>query len=259
MPGISYLSEIQMITLALVIIRVSAFFVVFPLVENAQIPNSVKILLSFMVGFVLYAVVPNKGLTTGFIAENLIYLVIKEAFIGILVGFIAKFFFQTVSIAGDIMTMSMGLSSDQMFNPAMGRRVTAVENYQLLLAGLLFLSLNGHHMFIEGLAKSFDLVPLTQIGFNFAVLRDVSLVAQTIMEMGVKIAAPIMGAIFIANLALGIIGRTVPQINVLVTSWPINILLGFGVLIISLPLLIVSLGELMNWNAEVLMDVLTKM
>ncbi len=88
------------------------------------------------------------------------------------------------------------------------------------------------------------------------VFRDLTLVGQTILEMGIKLSAPVMGAIFIANMALGIIGRTVPQVNVLITSWPVNIIMGFVVMIITVPFFVVSLGEMLEWNAEYLMELL---
>lgn len=253
---IQYFSELQIITLALILVRVSSFLVAFPLVEGGNIPNSAKVLLSLIISIVLYGVVPKAGITEAFITENLVFMIIKEALIGVLIGFIARLFFQAVSTAGDIVTMSVGLSSDQMFNPTIGRRVTSIETYQLMLASLLFLALNGHHFFIEGLVKSFELIPMSEQGLNLIAFRDLTLVGQIVLEMGIKLAAPVMGAIFIANVALGIIGRTVPQINVLITSWPINIILGFAVMIITLPLLLVSLSEMIQWNASYLMEFL---
>lgn len=253
---IQYFTELQIIILALIVIRVSTFLVVFPLVEGGNIPQSAKLLLSLIISIVLFGVIPKENMTEAYITETLVLLVMKEILLGVLIGFIAKIFFQIVSVGAEIITMSLGLSSDQMFNPALGRRVTSIETYSMMLAGLVFLALNGHHYFIEALVQSFYLIPVSDLSLNYLSFRDLSLLGQNILEMGIKISAPIMGSIFIANMALGIIGRTVPQINVLITSWPINIMLGFGVLIITLPLMVVSYRETMQWNADFLIQFL---
>lgn len=253
---IQYFSEMQIIMLALILIRVSTFLMVFPLVEGGNIPNSAKILLSLIISIILFGVVSKVPISDALITENLVLMIIREILIGVTIGFIAKLLFAIISSAADIITMSIGLSSDQMFNPALGRRSSSIERYHLLIGALIFLVLNGHHYFLEGLFMSFDLVPLTSLSLNLEVYQNLGFVGQALLEMGVKIAAPVLGTIFLSNMALGIIGRTVPQINVLITSWPINIMLGFIVLIVTLPLLIVGLEETLHWNVEYLIGFL---
>lgn len=254
--GIYYFNEIQILTFALVLLRVSAFFVAFPLVENAAMPGNVKILLSLVVTFVIYPIVDASRLTIDILNEMILVLALKEVLIGLIIGFIAKFFFYIISVCGEIITMSIGLSADQMFSPNMNRRVTVIEQFKLLLAGMFFLSLNGHHFFIQGVAESYKFVDISQIFLNADAFKNLPLVGQEIIAMGVKLSAPVLSAIFISNVAMGIVGRSVPQINVLITSWPINILLGLGVMFISLPLFMWTIKENLIWNTEVLFDLL---
>jgi len=253
------LSEAQLLVFALVLMRISAFFVAFPLVESANIPTNIKILLSMAVSIVVYPVVSARGVPSDILSGSIFLLVIKEVFMGLFVGFIAKFFFQALTICGDIVTMSIGLSSDQFFNPHMDRRVTVIEQYELLIGGLFFLAFNGHHLFIQGLMQSFDIIPVAKTSLQFATFRDITLFCQEIMSLGIKLAAPVLGAIFITNMAMGIVGRAVPQINVLVTSWPVNIMLGIAVLFVSLPLFMLTLKENLNWNVETLFEILKKL
>ena len=257
--NIYYLSEPQLLVFALVLIRISAFLVAFPLVESGNIPTSVKILLSMIMALVLYPVVNARGIPNDILSGSLFVLVIKEGFMGLFVGFIARFFFQALAVCGDLVTMSLGLSADQFFNPHLDRRVTVVEEFELMIGGLFFLAINGHHIFIQGLMQSFDIMPVAKTTLNFVTLRDVSLIAQDIISLGIKLSAPILGAIFITNIAMGIVGRAVPQINVLVMSWPVNIMLGFAILFVSLPLFLMSLKESLNWNAETLFEILKKL
>lgn len=251
-----YLSEIQMLAFALVLIRISAFLVAFPLIEGASMPPMVKLLLSLTMTMVIYPVVNAKGLSPDLLSGSLFGLVIKEAFMGLFVGFLARFFFHILSICGELVTLSVGLSSDQLFNPHMDRSVTGMEQFYLLLGGLFFLAFNGHHIFIQGLVESFNTIPLAKATINLVALRDISHVAQDILILGIKLSAPVLGAIFLANMAMGIIGRAVPQINVLVTSWPVNIMLGFAVMFVTIPLYMVIMGENLNWSAENLFSIL---
>lgn len=257
--NIYYLSEIQLLAFALVLIRISAFLVAFPLVEGASMPPIVKILLSLVMTLVVYPTVNAKGLSEDILTGSLFILCIKEAFMGLFVGFIAKFFFHILGVCGEIITVSIGLSADQLFNPHLDRRVTSIEQFYMLLGGLFFLAFNGHHIFIQGLADSFNIIPLAKDFMNTVVMRDLALLGQDIMVLGIKLSAPILGSIFIANMAMGIIGRAVPQINVLVTSWPVNIMLGFAVMFVSIPLYLTIMGENLNWGAEHLFAILKEL
>lgn len=259
MESIYKLTDIQILGFALVLIRISAFLVAFPLVEGASIPPMAKLLLSLAMTMILYPVVNSSGLDPNILSGSLFALSIKEAFMGLFVGFLAKFFFHVLSICGEVVTLSLGLSADQMFNPHVDRRVTTIEQFQLLLGGLFFLAFNGHHIFIQGLMESFTVIPLARESFNFVILRDIVMVCQNIMIMGIKLSAPVLGAIFLANISMGIIGRAVPQINVLVMSFPVNILLGFSIMFVSLPLFMMSMGETLNWSAENLFSILKHM
>lgn len=259
MESIYKLTDIQILGFALVLIRISAFLVAFPLVEGASIPAVAKILLSLSMTMILYPVVNSSGLDPNILSGSLFALSIKEAFMGLFVGFLARFFFHVISICGEIVTLSLGLSAAQMFDPHMDRRVTTIEQFQLLLAGLFFLAFNGHHIFIQGLVESFTVIPLARESLNFVVLRDIAMVAQNIMIMGIKLSAPVLGAIFLANISMGIIGRAVPQINVLVMSFPVNIILGLAIMIVSLPLFMISMGDTLNWSAENLFSILKHM
>jgi flagellar biosynthetic protein FliR len=164
--NISYLSEIQMLVFALVLVRFSAFLVAFPIVEGASMPPMVKILFALTMTMVVYPVVNAKGLNPEILSGSLFVMVIKEAFMGLFIGFLARFFYHILTVCGELVTMAMGLSSDQLFNPQMDRSVTGVENFYLLLGGLFFLALNGHHIFIQGLVESFNAVPLAQNTIN---------------------------------------------------------------------------------------------
>jgi flagellar biosynthetic protein FliR len=149
-------------------------------------------------------------------------------------------------MAGQIMSVSLGISSAQLFNPAMGESSTAFDQLYVTLASLFFLSVNGHHLLIAGLVDSFRIIGLQSTSINLLGFGDFGSTVQRIMVIGVKMSAPLMVTILFMNIAIAVIGRAVPQINILITSLPINILVGLLVTIISLPLLIWQMNDLLD-------------
>ena len=201
-------------------------------------------------------VVPHESLTSEMLSLNIVWYVMKEAFVGLCLGFFTRLLFFAVSIAGQLISTSMGLSSGQMFNPALGNQSTTTEQFFTTLATLIFLAINGHHYFLTGLAQSFDVIQISSTGASFALFKDVGDVLQMVCIAGIKISAPVMVAIFFLNVAIGIIGRVVPQINVLVTSMPINIMAGFLIIFMMIPLYLTEVDSVLTQMTAVMYKVM---
>lgn len=237
-------NEAEILAFALVLIRISAFIVTWPVFSVYNVPAPMKILLSVTIAMVLFPIINRHGLTAQSLGTDLIWLSVKEALVGVCLGFLTRLFFFAVSCGGNLIATSAGLANAQLFNPTMNATTTTVETFYVAIATLLFLGLNGHHYFLTGLVQSFDAIPLTS-GIDIAVFKDSGLILQSVVEAGIKIAAPVMVAIFFMNAAMGIIGRAVPQINVLVTSQAVNFMTAIVVMIVALPALILELDHQM--------------
>ena len=118
----------------------------------------------------------------------------------------------------------------------------------MIFASLFYLGVNGHHFLLTGLVDSFRLVPVSADLMKTGQIKNIALFVQQIVEVGLKFAAPVIVAILVVNLVLGVIGKTVPQMNVLVTSFPINILVGFVILMFTLPLMVDQMGDFLEWR-----------
>jgi flagellar biosynthetic protein FliR len=237
-----HFNETEILSFALVLLRVSAFLVTWPVFSVYQVPQPLKILLSICLATVLFPVVNKTGLTAEGLGTDIAWLAAKEVLIGVILGFLTRLFFFAVSCGGSLIATSAGLANAQLFNPAMGTQTTTVETFYVSIATLVFLGLNGHHYFLTGLAQSFDALPLSA-GIDIAVFKDSGMLVQTVVEAGIKISAPVMVAIFFMNAAMGIIGRAVPQINVLVTGQAVNFMTAMIVMIVALPALIFELDH----------------
>ncbi|MCB0386422.1 MAG: flagellar biosynthetic protein FliR, partial [Bdellovibrionales bacterium] len=164
--------------------------------------------------------------------------------------FLARAFFYVLSVAGQVISVSMGLSSIQLFNPAVGDRSSAFDQFLVGLGTLFFLAINGHHIFLGGLRDSFHLVPLSGDLISTAYFGQMGAIVHEITMIGVRLAGPILIAVLFMNIAMAVIGRAVPQINVLITSLPVNIMVGFLVMFVSLPLIIWQMHDLVDLTAE---------
>ena len=110
--------------------------------------------------------------------------------------------------------------------------------------------IQGHHIFLVGLHESFHLLPIKGFAVNAAHIGSFSELGKTVFEVGLRLAAPVLVSILLVNVALGIIGRTVPQINVLITSLPINVLVGLALLILSAPFLIDYMNQVFEISSN---------
>lgn len=249
--------DTQILAFALILIRTSAFTVSWPVFSVYSVPNVLKILFSVTLALLMFPVISRAGLTTGGLGTDVAWLALKEALAGLCLGFMTRMFFFAVSVGGNLTATSMGLQSAQMFNPALGSQSTTVEQFYNTLATLLFLALNGHHFFLSGLAQSFVAIPLSLDGIDLAAPmmgKGIGPLLQQVTEAGIKISAPVMVVIFVMNVAMGILGRAVPQINVLVTSLPVNIMAGLLVILVAIPALLLEMDHQVVGFAERLFE-----
>ncbi len=249
-PGLNQFPEGQIIAFALVFLRIIAFVVAWPVFGSGAVPAPVKVLLALTMTMIFFPIVSFQNVDLMKIDDNLVFLSIREVFIGLALGFIMRMFFFAVSIAGEIISVSMGLSSAQLFNPALGTSGNVIDQFQMGLATLFFFAIDGHHIFISGMAQSFQIVPVAAIGVNAQAFGTIQTMFQEVILAGLKMSAPILVAILLANLAMGILGRAVPQINVLVTSLQVTIFLGFAILIVTIPFMFGEMSVLLNLMAE---------
>lgn len=243
-------NEFQLLAFFLVLLRISAFIVAWPVFGVPSVPAPVKVLFSLVLTMMIFPTVSAEELGLKMLENQIILVAIKEVFIGLTFGFLAKMFFFAIRISGEIVSVSMGLSSSQLFNPSLGGRASSIEQFKLVIASLFFLSVNGHHLLLTGLFDTFRILPLNPEMLNLTGLQSMGTFAQEIMVIGLKISSPVLISIFFMNMTMAIIGRTVPQINVLITSLPVNILAGFIVMLVSVPLMVWQMNDLLEITAD---------
>lgn len=256
MPSVYNFSEHEMLAFFLVLLRISSFLVAWPVLGATVVPRPVKILFSLSISLIVFPTIDHSLIVTDINSMQVIWLFMREVFIGVSMGLLIHFFFSIFNIAGDIISVSLGLSQAQLFNPALGGKLSAFEQLLVILATLFFLTIGGHHLFLMGLVDSFSLIPLSDATLSLQGLASIAPFLQELMEMGIKVAAPVMLAILFTNLAMAIIGKAVPQINVLVTSLPVNILAGLLIFIFALPMVLMQVDGILELTTNHLFDIL---
>jgi flagellar biosynthetic protein FliR len=239
-------SEPQMLLFFLVLVRMSSFIVSWPVFGVETISAPIKILFAVTLALMVFPTLEFTVEQKAAVEQSIIMMGVKEAAIGLLMGALARFFFFAFQIAGELVSLSIGLSSAQMFNPALGGQVSSIEQFYLAFATLFYLAANGHHFLLSGLVDSFRVVPISAELLKTGEMKNISMFVSQVVLIGLQFSAPILVSILVVNLVMGVVGKTVPQMNVLVTSFPINILVGFTVLILTLPLMIDEMGDFLQ-------------
>ncbi|MBK7844813.1 MAG: flagellar biosynthetic protein FliR [Bdellovibrionales bacterium] len=250
MSSIYQFNEMEILAFFLVIMRVSAYIISSPVIGSETVSAPMKILFSLSISLVLFPTLDWSKIIVDLGSYQIVWMALKELFVGLCIGFLSRAFVFILSIAGEVVSVSMGLSSTQLFNPTVSDRVSSLDQLFLSLGFLFFLSFNGHHLFIGALRDSYDLVPMSQESLSFVYFKEVGQILHEITIIGIKLASPVMISVLFLNVAMAVVGRAVPQINVLVSSLPINILAGFLILFVSLPMVMWQMPELLRGTAE---------
>lgn len=255
-PGLQTLPEGQILAFGLVFLRTLSFFIALPIFGVAHVPSPAKILFSLMLAVLLFPTLSFTGPENIRFEEQILFFGIKEILVGLFLGYFLRVLMMSFIVAGDMIGMSAGLASAQMFNPLSGGSSNVIEQFYLALATLIFLALNGHHIFLLGFAKSLELIPVTSLSLNAVAFNQVTEVCAEVFMMGIKMAAPVIVSVFLANVVLGVLGRAVPQINIFVLSLQVTLIVSFAVMIVGFPMLAQEVESLLAYMGDHLMKVM---
>jgi flagellar biosynthesis protein FliR len=220
----------------LVFCRITAFFVVAPIFSSRNVPSSIKIGLSTFVTFLTFSAL---GLQTVPMDAVYIISIFKEILVGLLLGFIAYMFFTVVQIAGSFIDMQMGLAMANIVDPVTGSSSPITGNLKFMVAMLLFLYLNGHHILLTAVMQSYDWVPLQNDAFVQMYGGNMSeFMIRTFTDcfsLAFKMGAPFVAALFLTDVGLGVLARTAPQFNIFVIGIPLKLFVGLILLVFLFP------------------------
>jgi flagellar biosynthetic protein FliR len=226
-------------------VRISALLLAMPLFSSRQIPARFRLLLMILITLLVAPTLPPQPQVNVLSHAGFIIL-LQQVLIGVLMGFILQMVFGALVFGGQVIAYSMGLGFASMVDPANGVQVPVVAQFYLILATLLFLIFNGHLLSIELIVDSFKTMPVAVDGIARNGLLDVVAWGSRLFTGGLLIALPIVGAMLMANMGMGVVMRAAPQLNIFSIGFPITMLLGFALIWVTLPNAFSVFNELLD-------------
>lgn len=219
----------------LVLFRVAGMMVFAPMLGSNQIPRQVKALVACVLSFAVARGVPltvHPFNSLGLLAVG----AGGEIMFGLAMGMILSFSFIAAQWAGQLVGQQMGLNLSETFDPEFGSQGSLIGNLYFMLTLVIFLAINGHRAMLMGVRASFDSLPLLSAGINQPVLDLFIKLFEASTQLAIQIAAPVLVTLLIVDLALGFIGKTMPQLNVMTAGLSIRTLVGMVLLIVGIGL-----------------------
>ena len=228
-----------------------------PFYNVRLIPIRSKVLLSFALAVALYPSSLELDFTPTEEIWKLAWMILRECGIGLALGLATYMVFAGIQLAGELVGLQMGFRIAGAFDPQFGMSSSLMTQFNNLFALMIFLSVNGHHWFIRGAAQSFQLIPLGEMRVSGRYVGRLIELFGELFVIALKIGAPMIIALILTNMALGLMMRAVPQMNIFVIGFPVMIVVGLSILLVSieaLAYLMVSLFKQMQKDMVVLME-----
>jgi flagellar biosynthetic protein FliR len=210
----------------LVLVRWGGLIASAPVLSSRNFPITAKIGLAALSALLVTPTVaaldqplPDEPLAFALVAMG-------ETLIGLMMGFVMTLVFGAVQVAGQIVDMLSGFALMNVFNPALETQVPIFGFFLYLIAALYLLVINGHHLMLVAMVSTFDKIPLGGFAMHPELLGEISVWGRAMFYDGLLIAAPAAGALLLAYVTMGLLGRVVPQIHLFVVGFPVTIALG---------------------------------
>jgi flagellar biosynthesis protein FliR len=227
------------------VLRVSGFMLTAPAASEAAIPRLVKIIFTLALAFLMAPLIQVPANLSIFSAAGLLAAV-TELLIGVAIGMVVQLTFEALVFAGQSISLTMGLGFATLVDPNHGAQVPVLGQMFMIFGTLTYLAINGHLMLLGALAESFHSLPIgaAHVDKNFFI--SVVLWGARVFDTGLLIALPAVIALVIVNLALGVVTRAAPQLNLFGVGFTITLLAGFFVLIAGLDGIMSGISNLIN-------------
>lgn len=227
--------------------RILAFVSAAPLWSTAGIPRRTRLILGICITIAIAPALPEMPkVAPGSLAG--LWILAQQMLIGIGMGFAARIVFAAVDMAGEFISMQMGLGFATSYDPLNSSQTPVISEFFGLVSLLLFLSLNGHLLYIATLTQSFGAIPVGDLLLGQGSWLNLAELGSKIFSAGLLISLPIVVALLITNIALAVLTRAAPQLNIFALGFPLTLLGGFITIAISMNYLAVPLQQLYEFS-----------
>ena len=223
--------------------RVGSMLGTLPVFSGGQVPMQMRVGVAMLFSLVTFPVVRSYLPSAEMAPLGLFTLVLSEAALGMMVGFLGQLVFMAAEFGGSIIGYQMGFAAANVFDPANQRQVALISQFQSVFAILLFLVLDVHHLFFEAIVASFQMLQPGSLNLSGGAIPMLMEVASHSFVLAIRLGAPILALLILSNLTLGLMARVFPQLNVFLLSYPINIGISFIVMGLTMSLVAALLQQ----------------
>lgn len=235
--------------------RIGAFFMIVPIFGAQVVPARIRMGLALAMTVALYPVLPPMPVIEVTGLQSLV-IIAMQILIGLTLGFVVLTILQVFVLAGQTISMQMGLGFASMVDPANGVSVAVLSQWYQVLVTLVFLSINGHLIVLEVLAESFFLMPVSDTAFSQSVFMSVAQFGAWLFEASMMLALPAIAALLLVNLTFGVMTRAAPQLNVFALGFPITMLAGLVIVWASYWVALPMVQQLLDVHLDFMMQIL---
>ena len=229
--------------------RILALVTTAPPFNNQGLNTQARLILGLAIAFAIAPALPPTAAIDPASGPGLLLFAL-QVLIGLTMGFAMRLVFSAIDLAGTMISNQMGLGFATAYDPQSAAQTAVISEFLGMLALLIFLAINGHLMVIATLGESFALLPISADVVADASWLNIANAGGVIFSSGVLLSLPVVVALLIANIALGVLGRVAPQLNLMAIGFPITIVLGFSALIVSLSYLASPLQQLFEFGLQ---------
>jgi len=217
--------------------RIASLIGTMPVFGSPQIPVRMRIGLALAVALAIFPVLA-PGLPTGPLPPfGLSLLVAQESLVGLMIGFVARLVFSAVELAGSVIGYQMGFAAANVLDPQNQQQSPLIAQFQNVLALLIFLALDMHHLFLRVIADSYRLLPAGTLSLGGGAVPFIINLTGAMFSLAIRFSAPVLTVLLLSGLVLGLMARVFPQLNVFMLSFPVNIGLALTVMGLTMHLM----------------------
>ncbi|MFP4208664.1 MAG: flagellar biosynthetic protein FliR [Wenzhouxiangella sp.] len=231
--------------------RIGGMLMVAPLFASSFIPVPIRLLLALSLSAAIVPMLPPPPVDVIPFSGIGLFIGVQQLIIGMAAGFVLQLVFDAIVVGFQTVAMSMGLGFAVMVDSQRGQQVPMLSQFHFIIAILLFLAMDGHLMMIGLMIDSFEQLPVGVGGLDAEAFRQIAAWGTHMFAGALRVALPAATAILLVNLSIGVISRAAPTLNLFAVGFPITMLTGYLVMMVSLPMLDFSLRILLEkaWSS----------
>lgn len=227
----------------LVLVRTSGIFIFSPFFSSQNVPSIAKIGLTLGISILISMTITSP---VDYSLLPLALVIFKELLVGIIIGFISYAFFSAFYVMGQIIDMKIGFGMANVIDPQNRVQIPLLGNFYYIFSFIIFLGINGHHRIILALRDSYSYIPINSFNYTESTKTLIIDILAKSFEIGLKLSLPIVVVIFLADIILGILSKTIPQLNVFVVGMPFKILIGLVLILVGIPIFFNSIDGILD-------------